>query len=210
MNDLNRYREEEQEMETQETVQPEEPKAQVEEDHNRYREEEEDTTESQLPWAEREQELTAEVERLADQLLRNRAELENFKRRLQEERIRDRKYAMQDFFGEFILLTDIFDQAVQTPTEDERLKKFLTGFAMINQQMQQLLANYGVKKIETNKMFDPALHTAHETLFVEGLEDGAIVDEIITGYYYKDRVLRPSVVRVNKINAKQKEEEKNE
>jgi molecular chaperone GrpE len=101
---------------------------------------------------------------------------------------------------------------VQTETDDEKLKKYLTGFQLINTQIQDIMAQYGVKPIETkNQKFDPSLHSAAETVWVEGVEEDVIVEEIITGYMYKDRILRPSIVKVNKASTKsiEEKEEKN-
>lgn len=70
--------------------------------------------------------LTEELNQAKDQLLRNRADLENFKRRTAEERIKERKYAMQDFFSEIIDVIDVFDKAVNVNTDDEKLKKYLS------------------------------------------------------------------------------------
>ena len=142
-------------------------------------------------------ELTDQVAFLKDQLLRNQAELENFKRRTNEEKIRERKYAMQDFFSEIISVIDTFDRVVSAKTDDEKLKKYLTGFVMIN--IKQIMENYGVKKIDClNKPFDPAYHQAIEVVEVEGVEPNIVVEVIAEGYLYKDRVLRPSMVKVSK------------
>ena len=138
---------------------------------------------------------------LQDLLLRNQAELENFKRRTNEERIRERKYAMQDFFEEIIADIDIFDQSINlnSKTEDEKLKKYLSGFKMINNKLKHTLGNYGVVKIEAlGKQFDPAYHQATETVEVEGVEANIVVEVEVEGYLYKDRVLRPSMVKVSK------------
>ena len=144
-------------------------------------------------------ELTDQVAFLKDQLLRNQAELENFKRRTNEERIRERKYAMQDFFSEIISVIDTFDRVVSAKTDDEKLKKYLTGFVMINNNIKQIMENYGVKKIDClNKPFDPAYHQAIEVVEVEGVEPNIVVEVIAEGYLYKDRVLRPSMVKVSK------------
>ena len=132
-------------------------------------------------------------------LLRNRADLENFKRRTNEERIKERKYAMQDFFSEIIDVIDVFDKAVAIKTEDEKLKKYLNGFVMVNTRLKQALENYGVKKIEAlNKSFDPAYHQALEVVEVEGVEPNIVVEVVMEGYLYKDRILRPSMVKVSK------------
>ena len=140
----------------------------------------------------------AEVEKLNDDLLRNRAELENFKRRTNEERIKERKYALQSFLTDLIGIIDIYDKAVNIQTEDEKLKKFLNGFVMINKNLKQVLERYEVKAIDAlNKPFDPAYHNAMETVKIEGVEPDIVVEVVITGYMYKDRVLRPSMVKVS-------------
>ena len=142
--------------------------------------------------------LKKEVENLKDLLLRERAELENFKKRNNEERIKDRKYALTDFLMELIDVIDIFDKAVNVKTEDEKLKKFLSGFEMVNKTFKQILSNNGVEQIEAiGKPFNPSFHSAIETVQVEGVEPNIVVEEIMTGYTYKDRVLRPSMVKVS-------------
>ena len=145
------------------------------------------------------QALKKENAELKDQLLRNLAELENFKKRTNEERIKDRKYALADFLMQLIDTLDIFDKAVNKQTDDEKLKQFLDGFAMINKSFKQILERNGVKPIEAlGKPFDPAYHSAIETVEVEGTDSNIVVEELMTGYIYKDRVLRPSMVKVSK------------
>lgn len=143
--------------------------------------------------------LNETIKTLKDQLLRNQAELENFKRRTNEERIKERKYAMQDYFMEVIDILDVFDQAVNVKTDDEKLNKYLSGFVMINNRFKQILESYGVKKIEClHQPFDPAFHQAMEVVEVDGVEANIVVEVVMSGYTYKDRVLRPSMVKVSK------------
>ena len=92
--------------------------------------------------------LKEENDKLMDQLLRKQAEFENYKKRIAEERQRDRKYALQDFLYDAIETLDIFDKAVNMKTEEPMLKNFLIGFEMINGQFSTILENYGVKKIK--------------------------------------------------------------
>ena len=69
--------------------------------------------------------LVEENAKLLDQLLRKQAEFENYKKRVSEERQRDRKYALQDFLMESIETLDILDKAVNFETDDLTLKNFL-------------------------------------------------------------------------------------
>ena len=143
--------------------------------------------------------LEQELENVKNEMLLDRAELENFKRRTNDERIKDRKYANQTLLSDMINVIDIFDKAVSSNTEDELLKKYLLGFQMINMQLQQVMKDYGVEKIkDLGEKFNPSVHQAIETVEVEGVEEGQVVEVVMQGYMYKDRVLRPSMVKVSK------------
>lgn len=179
--------------------------------HNRYREEELEETETNEETQETESNdenlhnddeinnLKEEIKNLNEALLRNRADLENFKRRTQEERIKERKYAHQDLFEDLLEVISIFDSAVNVETDDPKLKKFLIGFKMVNKNFNQILEKYGVKKIEAlNQKFNHNFHEAVEEVVNDDVEPGTIVNVQINGYCYKDRVLRPSRVIVSK------------
>lgn len=143
--------------------------------------------------------LQEENAKLLDQLLRKQAEFENYKKRVAEERQRDRKYALQDFLMESIETLDILDKAVSFKTDDQVLKNFLSGFIMVNNRLKNILENYGVVQIDClNKPFDPSFHSALETVETEGVETNTVVEVVMTGYMYKDRVLRPAMVKVSK------------
>ncbi|HOF43077.1 MAG TPA: nucleotide exchange factor GrpE [Bacilli bacterium] len=156
-------------------------------------------------------ELRAEVAKLSDLYLRTLAEAENFKKRINDERMRERKYASQSLLERLVNVTDIFDKAVNSNVDDEKVKNFLIGFQMINKNLQDLLEDEGVTKIKAKgEVFDPKVHHAVETVTDLEQDDNIIVQERQTGYYYKDRILRPSLVVVNKINENNKEEIENE
>ena len=133
-----------------------------------------------------------------DELLRERAELINFKRRLNEEKINDRKYANQALLADLINVIDIFDRVVSSPAQDEKVKKYLVGFQMINEQLKGVMSQYGVTKIDAlNKPFDATRHEAIETIESD-CEPNMVIEVISDGYMFKDRVLRPSMVKVSK------------
>ena len=193
----NRYREEEKEMDVAPETEIVEETKEVESDMSEENKKNKKHKKNHL--YEENQALKKENAELKDQLLRNLAELENFKKRTNEERIKDRKYALADFLMQLIDTLDIFDKAVNKQTDDEKLKQFLDGFVMIDNSFKQILERNGVKQIEAlGKPFDPAYHSAIETVEVEGTESNIVVEELMTGYIYKDRVLRPSMVKVSK------------
>lgn len=191
----NRYREEEKEetVEIDETV-IEDEKAEVTD----TKEETVEKVNKKNKYKEKIKTLEEELANVKNEMLKDRAELENFKRRINDERIKDRIYANQSLVTDLIEITDIFDKAVSKQPEDEVLKKYLLGFSMINTQIQQIMENYGVKKIDAlNKPFNPSYHEAIETKQVEGVEPNTVVEVVREGYMFKDRIIRPSMVKVS-------------
>lgn len=183
----NRYREEEKELE--------ENLEEVIENNNEENNEDEEV-----------EKLKEEVKKYKEQYLRTLADCENFKKRIDEERIRERKYSSQRLLEKLIPSIDIFNKALNIQTDDEKLKNFLIGFEMINNSLKQTLSEEGVKEIKAlGEKFDPKFHHAVETSWDENKEEGVVLQVIQTGFMYKDRVLRPSLVKVN-----QKPEEKKE
>jgi len=202
----NRYREEEKEeiKETKENEAAEATEPQAEEQQT------EKAPEAEADFVAEVKKLQDEVKRLTDLYLRTLADAENFKKRINEERIRERKYGAQYLLEKLIVVVDIFGKALSLETDDVRMKNFLIGFEMIYKQLNQILEDEGVKKIETaNQKFNPLYHHAVELGCVEGLEDEMIIEEIQSGYMYKDRVLRPAFVKVNKIQKEEKEDGEN-
>ena len=205
----NRYKEEEKELE-EEMKESEEKEETSKENKNNKKKNKKEKTKKEKVEVKTEEEvveevidekyevLMAEIAQLKDSLLRNQAELENFKKRTNEERIKERKYALKDFLLELISVIDVLEKAINVKTDDEKVQKFLKGFVMINVMFKQILEKEGVVKIEAlNKPFDPNYHNAIEVVQVEGVESNIITEELQAGYMYKDRVLRPSMVKVN-------------
>lgn len=142
--------------------------------------------------------LEEEVKDLKDQLLRNAAELENFKKRMMQERINDRKYASTNLLHDLLTPLDQFDKVVNMETDNDLLKNFLIGFKMINDQFMNVLESEGVKEIEAlNQMFDPKVHHAVEKTSDKEKDNGIVLEVLQKGYMYKERILRPSMVKVN-------------
>jgi len=137
---------------------------------------------------------------LKDKLLRNAAELENFKRRMNEERIKERKYASCDLVTDLVSILTNLDKCVNMETDDPMLKNFLIGFKMINNQLFDRLYQDGLEeiKVSVGEDFDPNIHHAIETTEVEGIESNKITEVVQKGYKYKDRIIKPAMVKVNK------------
>ena len=142
--------------------------------------------------------LEEEIARLNDQLLRNQAELENFKKRMNDERIKDNKYRSQSLATAILPALDTFERAMAVETENEDVRNFLVGFEMIHKQFIESLANEGVEIIESEgQPFDPNFHQAVMQEEVPDTEPGIILLEMQKGYKLKDRVIRPAMVKVS-------------
>lgn len=189
-----------------------------EKEFNRYREEEkqemkeekiQETSEEVIEESKEETKVEErnfeeELKQLNNSYLRVLADFENFKKRTAEERNRERKYFNQGLFEKLVTVFDIFDKAVNVQTDDEKLKNFLMGFQMINNSFKQLLESEGVKKIDAvGKAFDPNFHHAIEVSWDETKPENIVLSEMQTGYMYKDRLLRPSLVKVNQKEVKE-------
>jgi molecular chaperone GrpE len=142
--------------------------------------------------------LVQEVKNLKENLLRNAAELENFKKRINQERIQDRKYASKHLIFEILTPLDQLSKIVNMKTDNDMLKNFLIGFKMVNDQLFSVLEADGVKEIDAlNKPFDPKLHYAIEKVSDESKDNGINLEVIQKGYTYKEQLLRPAMVKVN-------------
>lgn len=142
--------------------------------------------------------LESDLASANEKYLMTLAETENFRKRIEEEKIRERKYASQRLLEKLVSSIEIFDKACNMKTDNDVLRNFLMGFQMIYNQIEATLEEEGVKKIKTNTLFDPRYHHAMETDYDETKEEGAILAVLKEGYMYKDRVLVAALVKVNK------------
>ncbi len=171
------------------------------------------------------QKLKEEVARLERELkeekeknLKEIAEMQTTKRRLKEESINDRKYASMKVVSELIGPIDMLVKIVNGPAPSEEIKNYQIGFQMIANQLLGVLETEGLKEIscKADDEYNPVLMQAVTTEEQEGLDSSKVLKVLQTGYMYKDRVLKPTMVHVavpKKIEEKQeenKEEQKGE
>ena len=145
------------------------------------------------------EELKAQIAELKNDLLRNRADLENFKKHTRDEAIKDRKYASMNLVTDLIMPLEYLTKACEYQTTNNEMNSFLIGFRMIANQLTDVLINDGLKLIDTNigDEFDPLIHHAMATEKVDEVEPGKVVGIISKGYYYKDRIIKPVMVKVS-------------
>ena len=141
------------------------------------------------------------IENLEEKARMYQAELINYRKRKDEEVSNMLKYANQDLIMEILPLVDNFERAIKLSEKDDSNAKFVEGFKMLYNNLVNTLHKFGVEEIKsTGEKFDPMYH---EALLIDNdktLEDDIIIETLITGYIYKGRVIRPSSVKVNKLN----------
>jgi len=153
--------------------------------------------------------LEAELSNQKNEYLKVFAEMENTKKRLKEESIKDRKYSSQKVVGELINPIDMLVKIVNSPAPTPEIANYLIGFKMLANQMIDILKAEGLAEIESvvGKEFDPTVMQAMSVEENDELEENTIVRVMQTGYMYKDRVLRPAMVIVSKKKIEEKKEE---
>lgn len=144
--------------------------------------------------------LKLEKEEINSKLLRSLADLQNYKKRKDEELNRMLKYSDEKLILELLPVIDNFERAIRLDDEnlEDELSKFLEGFKMIYTNILQILNDTEVREIESyKKEFDPTYHQAVLTDDIEGFDNNIIIEVLQKGYMYKDRVIRPAMVKVN-------------
>ena len=140
--------------------------------------------------------LTLKVKELEDKNLRVTSEMINSNRRKDEECNRLLKYKDEDIIMDLLQVVDNFERALSVKSTDENYQK---GFDMIYAGLRSVLDKYEVKEIECLGLeFDPNMHQAVLTDHIEGKKDNEIIEVMQKGYTYKDKVIRPAMVKVNK------------
>ncbi|MDD3241409.1 MAG: nucleotide exchange factor GrpE [Bacilli bacterium] len=144
--------------------------------------------------------LLETIKELENKVLYNQAELINYRKRKDEEVMNMLKYANKDLILELIPILDNFERAMNIKQDDQEVKQYLTGIKLIYDGFVDTLNKFGVKEIDALGLkFDPNYHDAIVTVSDTEKEDDVIVEVLIKGYMLKDRVIRHSVVKVNKL-----------
>lgn len=144
------------------------------------------------------QQLKKDVQENEEKYLRLYAEFENYKRRIQKENQTMKEYKAQDVLNDILPTIDNIERALKIDGEDEQFKSLKKGVEMVHDSLLSALQNNGLEKIETEgQQFDPNFHQAVIQDDNPDFESGQITQELQSGYKLKERVLRPSMVKVN-------------
>ncbi|HHM3771371.1 TPA: nucleotide exchange factor GrpE [Staphylococcus aureus] len=143
-----------------------------------------------------------ELQQLADEneekYLRLYAEFENYKRRIQKENEINKTYQAQRVLTDILPAIDNIERALKIEGDDETFKSLQKGVQMVHESLINALKDNGLEVIKTEgEAFDPNIHQAVVQDDNLDFESGEITQELQKGYKLKDRVLRPSMVKVN-------------
>ena len=149
----------------------------------------------------KEDEPSAE-EQESERYMRLMAEFQNFKRRAAKEKTDIHAFANERIVNDLLPVLDNFERALggeAEASENEELKNYAKGMQLIFEQLKAALEKAGVKEIEAlGEDFDPNVHNAVMTEQTEEYEDGKVSKVMQKGYKLNDKVVRPSMVAVNK------------
>ena len=139
----------------------------------------------------------AAAEAESERYMRLMAEFQNYKKRAAKEKTDTLQYANEKIVGDLLPVIDNFERALATETDD--LEGYAKGMQLIFEQFKKALENVGLEEIKAmDEEFDPNVHNAVMTDNIEDKDDGKITKVLQKGYKLRDKVVRPSMVAVNK------------
>jgi len=152
-------------------------------------------------------ELSARVNDAEERVVRAKAELENFRRRMRREMDDQLKFANQGLITELLPVIDNVYRAISAASNDEASSGLLEGFRMVAQQLASTLKKFHCEPIKAaGEVFDPNKHEAISQMPSDELEKGRVLQAIQEGYMLHDRVIRPSQVIISAGPAEQASE----
>ncbi len=139
------------------------------------------------------------VKSAKEESLRSMAELENFKKRKNNEVDSFKKFAKEEAVREFLPILDNFSIACEHANkEDQNQTETIKGFVMISKQIESVLEKLDVKVIDAaNQPFDPNFHQAIGQEKQDDVESNVVIKEVQKGFLLHDRVIRPAMVIVS-------------
>ena len=144
------------------------------------------------------QQLQLKANENEEKYLRLYAEFENYKRRIQKENETNKTYQSQHVLTDILPTIDNIERALQIEGDDESFKSLQKGVQMVHESLLRALKDNGLEEIESEgQAFDPNFHQAVVQDDNPDFKSGDITQELQKGYKLKDRVLRPSMVKVN-------------
>ena len=145
------------------------------------------------------EELQNEINTLKDKNMRIAAEMVNTLRRKDEETNRLLKYSNESLITELLPVIDNFERALNVDAKTVDVESYQKGMTMVYNSLKNILDKFEVKEIEAiDKEFDPSYHQAVMQEEKEGTKENIVIEVLQKGYTYKDKVIRPAMVKVSK------------
>lgn len=136
----------------------------------------------------------AEKDKYHDLWIRTRADFENFRKRIERERLEERSQAGAALVKDLLPVLDNLERALAGCSERD---PFRDGVALIHKQLKDSLTAAGLEAIEAlGERFNPVYHDAVATVGTTEFEPNTVLEEVQKGYRFRGRVLRPALVRV--------------
>ena len=143
--------------------------------------------------------MEAEVAAMKDQMVRDQAETQNIRKRLQGEVDKARKFALEKFAEDLLAVMDNLERAIDTAADDEAVKPIVEGVELTRKSFVDILAKYQVEQIDPHgEPFDPQLHEAMTMVPNPDMEPNSVMDVFQKGYVLNGRLIRPARVVVSK------------
>jgi len=141
-----------------------------------------------------------EIAALKEENLRDRADLENWRKRMLRDKEDSIRFANERLIADLLGPLDDFERAIEAAEETQDFSKVHDGVVLVSEQIYSTLQkNWGLERIEAvGREFDPNEHEAYQVVEDEHLEHETVLEEYVTGYKLHGRVLRPSKVKVGR------------
>ncbi len=147
------------------------------------------------------EEREKELAECKDKMLRLAAELENFKKRVEREKLEHMKFALEEFAKELLPFLDNLERAIAVAKETKDMEKMIEGIELTLSGYFKTLERFGLKTfVAEGQRFDPNYHEALSVEENTDVEENTVLKELLRGYTLHDRVIRPALVVVSKKN----------
>ena len=143
--------------------------------------------------------IKANYSELNNRFLRLAADFDNYKKRVSKEKTDLSLYANEEMVRELLNVLDNLNLAIEHASPDGDISSTVEGIKLVYNLFLSTLDRFGLSAIDSSSgtEFDPRLHQAIERIETEEITPGLVLDELIRGYMFKDRLLRPASVTVS-------------
>jgi molecular chaperone GrpE len=144
------------------------------------------------------EEQKEKYDKLYERFQRVQADFENYKKFLEKQKADTINYASGQLIKKLLNVLDNFERALNAVDESKKEEEFFQGIGAIYNDFYSILEKEGLKPIDCSGEFDPYYHECLLTEEREDCKEDQIIEVLNKGYKFKDKVLRPAMVKVAK------------